>query len=87
MTWLELFGSAPDYPMLADDAVHEVEKAMARAALVAWSTAALARTTSEREALTQHADALSRWSERLRMAQAGQLTSREEWMVRDDNDT
>lgn len=86
MSWVDLFGADPDFPLLADDAVAEVEKAMARAALVAWSTAALARSAAEREALTQHADAMSRWSERLRMAQAGRLTSREEWMVHDDND-
>lgn len=81
MGWVDLFGAAPDLPLLPDDAVAEVEKAMTRAALVAWSTAALSRDNAEREALTQHADAMSRWSERLRMAMAGNLTGQEEWMA------
>ena len=86
MGWGDLFGAAPDFPLLPDDAVAEVEKAMSAQAVAAWASAEARRGLSDYEALVQHADAMSRWSERLRMAMAGELTSHEDWMVRDADD-
>jgi hypothetical protein len=82
MSWVDLFGAAPDFPLLPDDAIAEVEKAMAAQALAAWRTAGARVGLGDHNALVQHADAMTRWSERLRMAMAGELTGHEEWMVR-----
>lgn len=86
MGWVDLFGVAPDFPLLPDDAIREVERAMAAQALAAWRSAEARRGLGDYDALVQHADAMTRWSERLRMAMAGELTSHEEWMVRHADD-
>lgn len=63
------------------DQIAAVDEALSAQALTAWR-AALARVgLSDHDALLQHADALSRWSERLRMAMRGELTGDEEWLV------
>lgn len=51
-------------------AVAKVEQRMADCALQAWSSATARHGCSDEEALIQHADTLSRWSERLRQALA-----------------
>ena len=52
--------------------VRLVERDMAEQALRAWRSADARYGLRDHEALIIHADALTRWSERLRMALAGE---------------
>ena len=52
--------------------VQLVERDMAEQALSAWRSADARRGLADRHALIVHADALTRWSERLRMALNGE---------------
>lgn len=61
--------------------VEAVARAMSAWALLAWRSAEAQRGLSDYEALIQHADAMSRWSERLNMALRGDLTGDEDWLV------
>jgi hypothetical protein len=63
-----------------EEQVRAVEAAMAKRAHMAWTAATARHGLSDYYALTAHADALTRWSERLRMAMAGTLTEDEEWL-------
>lgn len=60
--------------------VRAVEESMAAHAMEAWRSADARRGLSDHAALEIHADALTRWSERLRMALRGDLTGDEEWL-------
>ena len=64
----------------AVERVRALEEAMARRASEAWHNATARHGLSDQPALEQHADTLTRWSERLRMALRGDLTGDEEWM-------
>ena len=64
----------------ADEQVRLVEQAMATHALEAWRSANARQGLSDHEALIAHADALTRWSERLRMALRGDIDGDEEWL-------
>ena len=67
---------------LADEQaqVRAVEESMAAHAVAAWRSADARRGLSDHAALEIHADALTRWSERLRMAMSGDLTGDESWL-------
>lgn len=68
---------------MSESQVRAVEQAMATHALEAWRSANARRGLADYEALVVHADALSRWSERLRMAFRGELAGDEEWLRND----
>ena len=61
--------------------VRWVDEAIAARALAAWRSAAARQGLSDYDALVQHADSMSRWSERLRMALRGDLVGDEEWLA------
>lgn len=62
------------------DQIAAVDAAMSAQALAAWRSADARAGLSDYDALLQHADALTRWSERLRMAMRGDLTGDEGWL-------
>ena len=61
--------------------VRWVDEAIAARALAAWRSASSRQGLSDYDALVQHADSMSRWSERLRMALRGDLVGDEEWLA------
>ena len=65
-------GVVADAKAAALEVVRLVERDMAEQALAAWRSADARRGLSDHDALLMHADALTRWSERLRMAMNGE---------------
>jgi len=61
--------------------VQAVARAMSAHALAAWRSAEARRGLRDYDALVQHADAMSRWSERLSMAIRGDLVGDEAWLT------
>ena len=63
------------------DAVRAVADSMAERARLAWRYASARHGLSDHEALVQHADAMSRWSERIYIALRGGIQGDEEWLT------
>ncbi len=61
--------------------VAAIEAAMAEHARLAWRFADDRRGHDDHGARVIHADALTRWSERLRLAMQGALVGDEEWLA------